>query len=442
MITKHYEPGDPAEEPGLTLRYDSNGPGPFEVGFSGESYFNTQPEAEQAMQEYAIAIADNVHGAELKALRSLVEAACEKLGCGGASLLHAIELLSPSIAVPAGWTDDAHAPIPAADYRVVQPVARTPEESVWRTEVIIPSDDGPDAERLALYQDDQGDWFVGTIRKGERVCMHGTRFCGGGGGPRSRLNSAVVRLLAASEIGDADAIASRLSAVTQEYHAEHRRSSDQAAAAQPTVPDRLAFLQSQEATLLDMIARTPSVPAINRLSLRARLEEVREELATEVSARSLFAWTRDPHSEEGYFVVASIDDAKADALGRLGEYCDPDPIHDIIVRPCEIAFPPAAMFSADRMIEDLTEDCSDVADWSDFGGQEEPAITATYDATHALDAMLADTFQRWAILHGVHLKGDQRAVEIDAWRFTGPPRRFVYDEGTKTWSEKEVEDEG
>jgi hypothetical protein len=72
-----YERGD---EPGLEVEFsdlaaqdDQCGTG-FEVMLSGDDWFETQDDAERARQEYALAIADSVHGAELARLRSVEDA--------------------------------------------------------------------------------------------------------------------------------------------------------------------------------------------------------------------------------------------------------------------------------------------------------------------------------------------------------------------------------
>lgn len=69
----------------------------------------------------------------------------------------------------------------------------------WVTETIIDSDNGPEAPRLWIGTDEQGDVYIGTIRTGERKCMHATRLCGPGGGARRSDVRLAVLLLAATQ---------------------------------------------------------------------------------------------------------------------------------------------------------------------------------------------------------------------------------------------------
>lgn len=75
---------------------------------------------------------------------------------------------------------------------------------------IIFSDDGPDADRLSIFVDDQGDVYIGTIREGERTCMHATRLCGIGGGCRVPEVRSAVLLLASVARGDREQIQSSM----------------------------------------------------------------------------------------------------------------------------------------------------------------------------------------------------------------------------------------
>ena len=84
------------------------------------------------------------------------------------------------------WIGAPRGPDPAA--------SRPPVRHVT---TIIDSDNGPGADRLSIMVDDQGDYYIGTLRNGERTCMHATRFCGPGGGCHSPAIRMAVALLEA-----------------------------------------------------------------------------------------------------------------------------------------------------------------------------------------------------------------------------------------------------
>lgn len=99
--------------------------------------------------------------------------------------------------------------------------------------------------------------------------------------------------------------------------------------------------------------------------------------------------------------------------------------------PCAIAFPGPNNFDADELIDRISEDSSDVYDWSDFFVQEDATVISTSAARGDLELALASAFKCWAERNGVHRKdGD---VRIRAWRFTGPARSINYD--GKRWAE-------
>jgi len=91
--SSNYEPGDPADEPQLIVVRDSDYSG-FRVEFSGEFYADTAEIAEIFRQEYALSIANSVHGAELARLRAEIK----RLG-GGAGGHGAAGLEGPKQAV-------------------------------------------------------------------------------------------------------------------------------------------------------------------------------------------------------------------------------------------------------------------------------------------------------------------------------------------------------
>lgn len=214
--------------------------------------------------------------------------------------------------------------------------------------------------------------------------------------------------------------------------------------AEPTATERMfataggaAFLGSLLGAALTSApvrkAIAPRAPSVAHGLARAWAAHHETQRPREVMLALSDAAHDDGSDSSSWTIFWSLEDALKDRRD--------DDLHTATIRPCRTAFPNGAHTTIAGWLLEHVNQASRVAEWADFWMTSEDAVYITTGAPEQRRALKIDLANRiaaalrgWAEAHGCH---DRNAgpVEINAWKFTGPEQRYVYD--GKRWKPAE-----
>ena len=172
----------------------------------------------------------------------------------------------------------------------------------------------------------------------------------------------------------------------------------------------------------------------NRVALRDVLVKMYERTNRHICTGIARAWAnhRAAHPPEQLWALVEGDGDMNTVFGSIEEALQDQALDEkttATLRPCVQAWPHRGAFrrSIDAFLEEINEDYMDAADWSDFGNVDSSIVECNTRGNEIrdLEERFAETFRQWAITHGAGRFAEPGAtVSINAWRFTGPIRRF------------------
>lgn len=104
-----YEEPDPADEPGILIDEDQNEHAPFLVKLSGETYYHARKDAEQAQQEWALAIYHNVARSAGRAPLDEAAVRADERRRTELAVATMLRVAASTLRDPAGFSNDARA---------------------------------------------------------------------------------------------------------------------------------------------------------------------------------------------------------------------------------------------------------------------------------------------------------------------------------------------